>query len=244
MENDEKIGMNRTGLDMAPMSKGPLVEFAQENAGRAAPATHGLEAIRRDYTLEADRVGSVPLPLSVKGMASTMMDKITGNNPEVLIDKMGERLAYERTGVRLYEAFLLKLEAAAAEGVEEPHVDIAEVRRIHDDERSHALLLAQCLLELGADPTAMTPCADVAGVAAQGHVQVLGDPRTTVAQALNSMLMIELGDNASWQLLAELAGEAGHTTMAERFSSALATEERHLATVQAWMRETMLEHAT
>jgi ferritin-like metal-binding protein YciE len=114
---------------------------------------------------------------------------------------------------------------------------------MRDDEESHFHLLSQCLVTLGADPTAVTPCADTAGVAASGHLQVVCDPRTTVAQALNSMLMIELGDNAGWDLLVELAQEAGHPEMAQSFDAALETERQHLDWVRNWLRQCVIDEA-
>ncbi len=240
MENTISTGMNRTGLDMAPLSKGPMVDFAQQEGERAPPDTTALAEIRKSYALEAGRVGSVPVPARLKGMATTMMDTLKGNKPSVLIDKLGERLAYERTGVRLYEALIVKVSAASSG----PVVDTSALMRIRDDEESHFHMVATCLSDLGADPTAMTPCADVAGVAALGHLQVMTDPRTTVSQALTSILMIELGDNAGWDLLIELANDSGHTDMAQRFNVALETERQHLQTVQGWLRRAVLEEAT
>ncbi|RYY54489.1 MAG: ferritin-like domain-containing protein, partial [Comamonadaceae bacterium] len=204
------------------------------------PEMTGWADLHQAYGLEADRVGTVPPPARIKGMATTAVDALKGNKPQVLIDKLGERLAYERTGVRLYEALMLKM-AAASQG---PVIDLAQLQRIRDDELAHFQLVGRTLQQLGADPTAMTPCADVSGVAAAGHLQVLTDPRTTVAQALNSILMIELGDNAGWELLIELATEAGHEMLAEPFRQALATEQEHLETVRGWLRQAVLEEAT
>ena len=105
-------------------------------------------------------------------------------------------------------------------------------------------LQSRCLVSLGADPTAVTPCADTVGVAAAGHLQVVCDPRTTVAQALGSMLMVELADGAGWDLLAELAQEAGHPEMAQSFDVAQETEREHLEQVRSWLRQCVLEEAT
>ena len=173
-------------------------------------------------------------------MATTAMETLKGNKPQVLIDKLGERLAFERTGVRLYEALMLKVGTATSG----PLVDLAELRRIRDDEEAHFRLVGECPQQIGADPTAMTPCADVAGVAALGHLQVLTDPRTTVAQALNSILALELTDNASWELLIELVQETGHPKMVASFQDALKAEQRHLATVRGWLRQAVLQEAT
>src|SRR4051812_26120952 len=161
MDNTVSVGMNRTGLDMAPLSKGPLVAFANQLADRAPQEDGGLAAIRSAYGMEADRVGSVPVPARLKGIAATMVDKLKGTRPEVLLDKLGERLAYERAGVRLYEALIVKVGAGASG----PTIDVGALRGIRDDELAHVHLLARTLEQLGADPTAMTPCADVTGVA-------------------------------------------------------------------------------
>lgn len=240
MENTVATGMNRTGLDMAPRSKKDMVAFAEAEAGKAPQETGALEELRRAYALEADRVGSVPLPASMKGVAKTVKGKLKGQKPSVLIDKLGERLAYERTGVRLYEALLVKASAASGGTM----LDVAELGRIRDDEESHFHMVSKYLAGLGADPTAMTPCADVSGVAAMGHLQVLTDPRTSLAQALNSILMVELGDNAGWELLIELAQDSGHTDMAQAFTVALETEMQHLETVRGWLRQAVLDEGT
>ncbi len=241
MDNTISVGMNRTGLDMAPLSKGPMVEFAQQESATRAPGdTEALDALRRTYALEADRVGTVPVPARLKGMATTLLDTLKGNKPQVLIDKLGERLAYERTGVRLYQAMITKVSAANSG----PVVDIAGLQRIQADEEAHFRMVAKFLQQIGADPTAMTPCADVVAVASMGHLQVLTDPRTTVSQALNSILAIELTDNASWELLIELVSEAGHPEMAQAFQVALQNEQEHLAMVRGWLRQAVLEEAT
>jgi hypothetical protein len=90
--------------------------------------------------------------------------------------------------------------------------------------------------ELGGDPTAQTPCADVTGTASIGLLQVVTDPRTTLAQSLNAVLTAELTDNAGWELLSELAELAGQSQLSERFAEALAVEEQHLETVREWLR--------
>jgi ferritin-like protein len=241
MENEIAVGMNRTGLDMAPLSKGDMIDYAQAEAGRAPESDGAFEAVHMAYIEEAERLGSVPVPATMKGMAATAMQKVTGKNPEVLIDKLGERLAFERTGTRLYEAMLLK--CGAADHTNNP-IDIAGLGRIRDDEEMHFHLVHKFIEELGADPTAMTPCADVVGVQGMGLMQVISDPRTTIAQALNALLTAELTDNASWELLVELAEQTGHRDMATEFSAALQTEAQHLAMVKGWLREAVLQEAS
>jgi ferritin-like protein len=240
MENEVKVGMNRTGMDMSPLSTGDMASYAQEEIGRVPDDDGAFEAVHLAYAEEAGRVGSVPIPATFKGMAATATEKIAGRHPEVLIDKLGERLAFERAGTRLYEAMLLK--CGALDGASHP-VDVGELGRIRDEEESHFHLVHQVLEELGADPSAMTPCADMAGVQGMGLMQVISDPRSTVAQALNALLTAELSDNASWDLLIELAGETGHDEMAKRFAAPQERERDHLDLVRAWLRAAVLEEA-
>jgi ferritin-like protein len=241
MENEVVAGMNRTGLDMAPLVKGDMVDYAQAEAGRAPESDGAFEAVHMAYIEEAERVGSVPIPATVKGMASTVASKVTGGKPEVLIDKLGERLAFERAGTRLYEAVLLK--CGAAEAADNP-IEVSALAGIRDDEERHFHLLHQSIEQLGVDPTAMTPCADVAGVQSMGLMQVISDPRTTIAQALNALLTAELSDNAGWELLVELAQQTGHDAMADEFSAALESEQQHLELVKGWLRQAVLQEAT
>src|SRR5690606_41459299 len=57
-----------------------------------------LERVKRAE--EADRIGSVPVPGSAKGMLKSTFDMALGKSPELLVDKLGERLAFERSGDR------------------------------------------------------------------------------------------------------------------------------------------------
>ena len=44
------------------------------------------------------------------GLARVASDKLQGNQSAVLLDLLGDRIAAERTGIRLYHALLVKLE--------------------------------------------------------------------------------------------------------------------------------------
>jgi rubrerythrin len=242
MENATRMGLNRTGAQMAPRATPDMEAAARESTLQTPGDETEIAMVRGEYIADADRIGSVPVPGTLKGMATTGLQKLTGKNPEVLIDKMGERLAFERTGTRLYEALLAKI----ANGSEEAQMlpPIAEIERIREDEAMHFRMLVECMASLGADPTAQTPCADVAGVQSLGVMQVLGDPRTTVAQCLNAILTAELTDHAGWDLLIALAQQSGQDELVQRFTEAMRTEEEHLAKVQRWLRQEVLEQAT
>jgi hypothetical protein len=230
--------------DMATtrMSSTGMVPTGVAAADVSRPQNMPAAAMRGQYVDEAERIGSVPIPGTVKGALSTMMDKLTGDRPEVLIDKLGERLAFERTGTRLYEAMLTKcmrLETAEVD----PDMMLT-LQRIRDEEAEHMALVNSAMRAIGADPTAMTPCADVAAVATMGVLQVMNDPRTSLPQCLNALLIAELTDNAGWELLIKLARASGHTDLATSFGRALAEEEQHMMTVKGWLQRAVVTEAT
>ncbi|MAM89622.1 ferritin-like domain-containing protein [Allohahella sp. A8] len=243
MEKSTKMGTNLTGIDMSPIDSKRMIEGADKytSIDNKHEGGHSFEQIKRAYIQEADAVGSVPLPGSIKGAFKSMMDKLKGNNPEMLINKLGERLAFERTGVRFYESFILKCEAKLKEqGVRVP---MDELREIRDEEFAHFQMLKSAIESMGADPTAMTPDADISAVAAMGVQQVLNDPRTTISQCLQMLVIIESADNAAWEVLIKLTEDLGLDEMTAQFNQAMKQEESHLTRVKGWYEEAIRTQA-
>lgn len=240
MDESSKLGMNRTGAQMAPINTRSMRDEADRNGASPAGDRLAAAAVRGAYTVESSTIGSVPVPGTVTGVVKTGMQKLMGRTPEVLVDKLGERLAYERTGTRLYEALIAKVQAM--QGTENA-LPLAELRKHRDEEARHFKLVERALEKLGADPTAQTPCADVIATSSMGVLQVVSDPRTTIPQALNAMLTAELTDTAGWELLIKLAREHGHDDMVQEFEGALRVERHHAEEVQRWLEQQVLEPA-
>jgi bacterioferritin (cytochrome b1) len=237
MSNTElKLGLNRTGAQMSPLDTQKQIEATERFPADVPADSMQLFEERQQAIVNADTVGSIPVPGSAKGMLKSALDKLRGHNPEVLMDKLGERLAFERTGVRLYDAMIVKASSAAGGNLELTE----SLRQIQREELEHMEMVWRAIETLGADPTSMTPCADVAGVKALGVMQVLTDPRTTVSQCLNTLLTIELEDNDAWGLLIDLTRQAGHPLIAKEFQHALEQEEKHLSTVRAYVRDNLM----
>ena len=157
-----------------------------------------------------------------------------------LLDKLNERLAFERMGTHLYEALFNKCQAL---GETLPGPTLAEIQEIGSEELEHFILINDTIAGLGGDPTLESPCADVIGVASMGIMQVLTDPRMTIPQCLSAMLTAELTDNAGWELLIELAESLGYDEMKTEFETCLQHEERHLQNVRNWLSDCVLESA-
>jgi hypothetical protein len=240
MKNPTDTGPNRTGIATSPLDSKQLIEAAEEVTPSAGIDGAAIEAEHLRWTQAAPPVGTVPPPGTLKGAAKTLLEALQGHKPTVLIDKLGQRLAYERTGARLYDALLAKLAAAH---VHEGGPTRAELEEIRDQEHQHMHLVIDVIRRLGADPTAMTPCADVTAVAGLGWLQVLGDPRTTLTQCLDVMLIAEKGDVEGWIVLLELVDELGLDDVATQFRAAQAVEEMHAMKLRNWVAAAVLGQA-
>jgi ferritin-like metal-binding protein YciE len=232
MEKFLQVGGNRTGADISPEDTKEMVQGAEQYSPKARDGNAALAEIEGQYIHEAVSVGSMPAPSTMKGNVKTLTNKLAGRNPEVLLNKLGERLAFERSGVRLYECFIRKCEALNGGSIAPLPID--ELLEIRDEEEQHFLMLQECIETLGADPTAQTPDADVSGVAASGLMKVLTDPRTSISQCLQALLTIELTDNAAWELLITLSEDMKLDEMTALFEQALNEEVSHLERVQEW----------
>ena len=184
-----------------------------------------LAKLRLEYAQDPEPVGSIPEP-TPPGIAA------------VLMDKLGERLAFERSGTRLYDALLAKHQAElsntghGSEGADLVSRDT--LLEFRNQEAEHFLLVSQAITRLGGDPTAQTPCADAVGMMSIGLMQTVTDPRTSLPQSLGAILTAELTDVASWELLAKLAQAMGQDEMARSFREALQQEEKHLRVIREW----------
>jgi rubrerythrin len=202
----------------------------------ASPREDTQMADRASYLTQLSPIGS--LPAIVGG---TKPEQLADGSTSILLDKLGERLAFERQGTRLYEAFLQKLDVLRADAPSGPTSE--ELRHICDEELEHFRILQRTIAELGGDATVQTPSADVAGVLSQGVLQIVSDPRTTIAQSLQALLTAELADNDGWEMLADLAGELGDSELVEKCEKAFTEEQEHLDHVRAWLSQMTLEQA-
>lgn len=187
-QQNEHVGMNKTGVQMSPFdTKAMLSDDNILARGHTGDQTEAVRLRQSDIT-EGDNLGSIPVPGTMKGMASMGMHMLTGDMPQVLLDKMAERLAMERTATRLYDALLTKL---AVVSHSRSSISVDQVASICGDEARHALLLADAIASLGGDPTSMTLSADLAGVEAMGLV--------------HAVLTAELIDGVCWETLIALS---------------------------------------
>lgn len=221
MKQRAEVGNNRTSRSghrdlYDEMEKGTR-EFEPTSSGDGPEL---IAEVRSAYARAGGPLGHVPAP------------EDAGSVPAEFVDKLGERLAFERTGTRLYDALVSKLDAF---GSFEGGPDRAELLRFRTEEHEHFLMLAQVIEDMGGDPAAVTPSADVAATLSRGVADILTDARTNLLQGLEAILVAELADGASWMLLSSLAAQNGHRDLARVFQKAEATEENHRRHVLRWI---------
>jgi rubrerythrin len=236
VKNPVDMGANRTGIAVSLADAKQSIEGARAGSPTANVSSVRVDEVRLEYSTEVAPLGTMPSPRTLKGAARAAIGKLRGKNPLTFLDLIAERVAFERTGTRLYEALLVKHDAADPRPSGPTR---AELETIRDEELRHFALLKEALENLGADSTAVTPSADVAAVAGMGWIQVLTDPRTTLTEGLKIVLMAELADNDAWRVLSDIAERLGHDNLAGRFRTALAEEDVHLARVRSWVARSL-----
>jgi rubrerythrin len=190
-----------------------------EGAAQAMPSSSDTEAF---FDIEhSAAAGSMPPSTDEEELA-----------PALLLDKLGERLAFERTGVRLYDGALLELDASGGFYDGPSHEDLEHIRA---QELEHFGLLEEAIGELGGDPTAVTPSANLVATETEGVVGVIADPRAGLPELLHALLVAELTDNAGWEQLIDVCRRSGQRDWAKQFSRCCREEVEHLESLRTWL---------
>jgi len=232
MNQNATAGTNLTGLAAAPQRSQEMLTGMEEFPPSSEGSAEDLALVRIAYAKEVEPLGSMPLLVHAKGKGKSAAKAVKGEQLLLFMDKLGERLAFERTGTRLYEALVSKHDAFGS-FTGGPSREALE--HIRQEEYQHFTLLQSVIEQLDGDPTAVTPSANLHATVAHGIQMVIVDPRTTLLQSLEAILIAELADNACWEALIELAQEAGQDTFVQQFQEALRNEQDHLDKVQAWL---------
>jgi rubrerythrin len=233
MAND-KMRFNRTGASGAPtlfqelQGLQALIDAASRPTGLSAPSDAGEVAqVRSGYAKEAGAPRRTPSATGARAR-----DALALNGGVVFLDKLGERLAFERAGVRLYDALLSKHDAWGS-WLGGPRR--ADIEKLRGEEFDHFMMLQEVLGELGADPTAFAQSANLTSVISKGLPAGLSDGRTNLREGLEAILVAESVDNDCWENLSDLASALGRDDLGARFEEALGKEREHLSLVRRWL---------
>lgn len=224
--NGHSVPENRTGVMTSPELTRELIAGANEGK----PTSKGdASAIAEQNGSYADAQGA--LGSSPRGTVAAKGEKAAAAAMPVLLDMLSDRVAFERSGTRLYESLIRKAEAS---DVAAPM--IKDLKHIYSEELEHFLMLSDMVTALGGDPTVLSPSADVSGVVSHGVMQVVADPRTTFVQSLQAILTAELTDNDGWQMLKEFFAAQGYEAEAKKCAKALEEEQEHLVKIRTWIK--------
>jgi bacterioferritin (cytochrome b1) len=153
------------------------------------------------------------------------MQELSKRNRVKVIDLLMERLTFERSGVQLYDAVIAKVRASRDTQVQQMLDRLQEHR---DEEKEHEEWLEAQLRALGADAHGTTEMSDLIKRESKGIEDVILDGDNEIVHNFHALLAAELVDNAGWDLLVELADEAGDRDAKKAFKKRLHEEEEHL----------------
>lgn len=218
-ENSTTPGNNHTGLAPHSRERDDMVQGAREFKPTSSGGPDEIARVRIAYARAGDPHGT---------MSAASVDP--ARLP--VLDKLGARLQFERTATRLYDALISKLDAYGSFDGGPSRAQLVEIR---EQEHAHALLAQDLIRGLGGDPTMVTPCASLQATASRGIVDVLVDPRTSLIDCLETILVAELADQDSWAALARSAEALGDAGMTAKITQAQQTELQHLKKLRGWL---------
>lgn len=219
LEISSKPGANHTGLALHPEQRDAMVEATREFPPTSSGGPAQIAELRVAYARAGDPHATMP---------ESSVD--AARLP--VLDKLGARLQFERTGTRLYDALISKLDAYGSFEGGPSRKDLLEIR---EQELGHALMVQELIKAIGGDPTTVTPCASLQATASRGIGDVLVDPRTSLVDCLEIILIAELADLDSWASLARAAEPLGDAELTKKVAQAQKTELEHLAKIRGWI---------
>jgi bacterioferritin (cytochrome b1) len=141
-----------------------------------------------------------------------------------VIDVLNERLAFERAGVKLYDRILEVMGGMPDENVQRMQGEMQEHR---DEEKEHEEWLEEQIRALGGDAHTETEKSRLVTRESKGIEEVVMS-EAQLPHLLHALLAAELVDNAGWDLLVQIADEAGDREAKRAFKKRLHEEEDHL----------------
>jgi hypothetical protein len=95
-----EVGRIRTGIMMSPLDAKNAIVGAANYTTPLEGDSSLIGDNRIQYMGETGALGTVPLPTTPRGPFASLTERVkTGGQP--FLDKLGERIAFERTGTRL-----------------------------------------------------------------------------------------------------------------------------------------------
>lgn len=152
------------------------------------------------------------------------MNKLAQLHPEKLLDLLTERLTFERTGVKLYDAVIARLKSSNDQAVSNL---VGQLTKQRNQEKDHEEWLEDQVRALGSDAHTETELSELVERESRGIMDVITHD-TEVGHLFHALLTAELIDDNAWKLLLQLADEADDEVARREFRERSQTEEQHL----------------
>ena len=153
------------------------------------------------------------------------MKKLAESHRDKLIDVLNERLTFERIGVQLYDRILDVTSRSNLEGIDPM---IGELRKFRNEEKEHEEWLEAQIRSIGGTAHEDTERSRLVMEESKGIGDVILRGEESLPHMIHALLAAELVDNAGWDLLVQLADEAGDHGAKREFKHRLHQEEKHL----------------
>jgi ferritin-like metal-binding protein YciE len=155
--------------------------------------------------------------------------RLAERNRAQVVDLLCERLAFERSTVRLYDRILTAVRLSPDARTRDL---LATMQKHRDEEDEIARWLEGRIRQLGGDEGAETDLSRLVTREARGIEEVAENDAADVTHLLHALLAVEGVDNAGWDLLVHLADAAGDGQAKRELERCLRQERQHLAFVR------------
>ena len=160
------------------------------------------------------------------------MRKLSEHNRARVVDLLCERLAFERSGVRLYDRIIAAMQGSSDSELNAMQSTMEEHRA---EEKEHEEWLEAQIRTLGGNLEVECDGAMMANSEAAGIQQIAANESADLRHLLHALLAAEAVDNAGWELLLELAEDVDDRAARREFGRRLHHEREHLAFVRHMM---------
>ncbi len=161
------------------------------------------------------------------------MEKLANFNREKVLDLLIARMNFERAGVKLYDSVIAKIQAQSDSSL------LRLLDKLHEhrnEEKEHEEWLEEQVRMLGGDAHGTSDMAQLEERESKGIEDIILDGDNEALHFFHALLAAELADNAGWDLLVELADQAGDRDAKKAFKKRLHQEMEHLLFVRRVIR--------
>jgi bacterioferritin (cytochrome b1) len=157
------------------------------------------------------------------------MKELAKHNPEKILDLLIARLTFERTGVKLYDSVISKIRAQKDP---DAHRMLETLQEHRDEEKEHEEWLEEQVRALGGDAHGSSDMSRLEARESKGIEDIVLDGDNDALHLFHALLAAELADNANWDLLVQIADQAGDRDAKKQFKKRLHEEMEHLVFIR------------